>query len=112
MACDEAAREPCQNGQANQGNTNAKDQNSHRPNLPTPLDQLDEVDHINGHEERDDGMILLRVLWAGYPPSAATWEDENNLCNGALNAVLDYWAQFPGGRDEALGRDPANPETT
>ncbi|GJD05421.1 chromo domain-containing protein [Colletotrichum higginsianum IMI 349063] len=71
-----------------------------------------EIDVINDHEKRDDGTILLHVLWRGYPATAATWEDEHQLCREALSAVLDYWAKFPGGRTEALGRDPADAGAT
>ncbi|KAK2023291.1 hypothetical protein LX32DRAFT_657050 [Colletotrichum zoysiae] len=59
---------------------------------PNDDDHPFKVEVINDHKRRNEGVILLRVLWVGFPHSAVTWENENDLCHDALSAVLGYWA--------------------
>ena len=48
-----------------------------------------------GHEGRDphpEGTILYKVLWEGFPPEVATWEEEDVIPCGEVDFVAEYEA--------------------
>ncbi|KKZ68605.1 hypothetical protein EMCG_05762 [[Emmonsia] crescens] len=58
------------------------------------------VEKIMGHEFTKDGTLLLQVKWKGYEnPEDQTLEPEENLIEGAVDAVKEYFALI-GGRPE------------
>ena len=38
------------------------------------------------------GTILYKVLWEGFPPEIATWEEESDIPCGEVDFVGDYEA--------------------
>ena len=38
------------------------------------------------------GTVLYKVLWEGFPPEIATWEEENDIPCGEVDFVGDYEA--------------------
>ena len=41
------------------------------------------------------GTVLYKVLWAGFPPEIATWEEEDDIpC-----ALVDFVGQYEAGLD-------------
>ena len=38
------------------------------------------------------GHVLYKVLWQGFPPEVATWEEEDDIPCGEVDYVGDYEA--------------------
>ena len=38
------------------------------------------------------GTVLYKVLWQGFPPEVATWEEEDDIPCGEVDYVGDYEA--------------------
>ncbi|KLJ11367.1 hypothetical protein EMPG_13364 [Blastomyces silverae] len=58
------------------------------------------VEKIMGHEFAKDGTLLLQVKWKGYEnPEDQTLEPEENLVEGAEDAMREYFTLI-GGRPE------------
>ena len=43
-------------------------------------------------EEIAAGTVLYKVLWEGWPPEIATWEEEDQVPCGEVDFVADYEA--------------------
>lgn len=49
---------------------------------------------IPGREDKTFkvGTVLKKVLWSGFPPEVATWEEEDDIPCGEVDFVGDYEA--------------------
>ncbi|KAL4886992.1 hypothetical protein BJY04DRAFT_176994 [Aspergillus karnatakaensis] len=72
------------------------------------------VERIMGHSFKADGSLMLKVKWQGYDdPKDQTLEPEDNLAEGATDALEEYFKKL-GGRPEkpqakkrkSMGRPP------
>jgi hypothetical protein len=66
-------------------------------------DELFEIDRLIGRMVADGGdvpgrgvipagTVLYKVLWAGFPPEIATWEEEDDILCGEVDFVAQYEA--------------------
>lgn len=86
---DEAADEADEEGEG-EGEGEGEDEGEER-----------EVKGFLNHRLNEDGSVDLLVQWAGEPDSAATYEAEGELQEGAAETVYAYW-KAKGGRSESL----------
>ena len=50
---------------------------------------------VPGHEGQEihkAGTVLYKVLWQGFPPEVATWEEEDDIPCGEVDYVGEYEA--------------------
>ena len=48
---------------------------------------------VPGHEGQalhTEGTVLYKVLWKGFPPEMATWEEEDGIPCGEVDFVSQY----------------------
>jgi hypothetical protein len=66
-------------------------------------DELFEIDSLIGKMVADGGdvpgrtrvpagTVLYKVLWAGFPPEIATWEEEDDIPCGEIDFIAEYEA--------------------
>ena len=51
-------------------------------------------------EEVAAGTVLYKVLWEGWPPEIATWEEEDQVPCGEVDFVADYEAALEAEEEE------------
>ena len=51
------------------------------------------------------GTVLYKVLWEGFPPEIATWEEEDDIPCGEVDFIGDYEAAISDEADEADDSD-------
>ena len=51
-------------------------------------------------EEIAAGTVLYKVLWEGWPPEIATWEEEDQVPCGEVDFVADYEAALEAEEEE------------
>lgn len=82
-------------------------------------DELFEIDSLIGKMLADGGdvpgrtrvpagTVLYKVLWAGFPPEIATWEEEDDIPCGEIDFVAEYEAGLE--VEEAADRAAAEEE--
>jgi hypothetical protein len=49
-------------------------------------------DEVPGRTGVPAGRMLYKVLWAGFPPEIATWEEEDDIPYGEVDFVSQYEA--------------------
>ena len=50
----------------------------------------DGVTEVPGRTNVKAGTVLYKVLWEGFPPEIATWEDEDDIPCGEVDFVSQY----------------------
>ena len=53
-----------------------------------------EVPGREGQERLEAGTVLYKVLWEGFPPEVATWEEEDDIPCGEVDYVGNYEAEL------------------
>ena len=56
------------------------------------------------------GTILYKVLWVGFPPDIATWEEESDIPCGEVDFVAQYEAALNEEAAEELEEDEEDSE--
>ena len=50
----------------------------------------DGVSEVPGRKNVKAGTVLYKVLWEGFPPEIATWEEEEDIPCGEVDFVAQY----------------------
>ena len=70
-----------------------------------------EVSRVPGREGEaiPAGTVLYKVLWVGFPPEIATWEEEDDIPCGEQDFVAEYEAGLADEEPEELEEPEEEP---
>jgi hypothetical protein len=63
---------------------------------------------VPGRTRVKAGTVLYKVLWEGYPPEIATWEEEGDIADSLIDeyeAVLEAGEELEGANGDSDGDD-------
>ena len=77
-------------------------------NIEKLIGKMEVAGEVPGRINIKAGTILYRVLWEGYPPEIATWEEEESIPDSFIDAYeagLDADEELEGGEEDSEGGD-------